>query len=57
VLSEPAPRVRTSAVVAGLVGLWLCWGTSFSAIRVMVAGRVPRDHVAAVASEVVARPG
>jgi hypothetical protein len=57
VLSEPAPRVRTSAVVAGLVGLWLCWGTSFSAIRVMVAGHVPRDHVAAVASEVVARPG
>lgn len=40
-LTESTPRVRARAVVVGLVGLWLCWGTSLPAMRVMVATMPP----------------
>jgi drug/metabolite transporter (DMT)-like permease len=34
-------RIGTPALAVGLVALWLCWGTSFPAMRVMVASLPP----------------
>jgi drug/metabolite transporter (DMT)-like permease len=41
--AAPVPSSRSAAptVVVAMVGLWLCWGSSFPAIRVMVATLPP----------------